>query len=226
MTKFRGRAMRSPLAYPGMKIGLFGGSFDPAHSGHLHVAETALRRLGLDQVWWLVTPQNPLKPRSRPLLARMSSAAAITRGTRMVVTDIESRLGVRYSADTIRALKRRSPGVRFVWIMGGDNLRGFVRWRRWRDIMHAVPIAIVARERIASKSLDAMAFAQFARHRVAMCAARTLPGTAAPAWTYISGHLDPASSTAIREQASARKSAPSDSGAHVLKSELRRRKKD
>lgn len=209
-----------------MKIGLFGGSFDPAHSGHLHVAETALRRLGLDQVWWLVTPQNPLKPKSRPLEARMASAAAITRGTRMVVTDIESRLGLRYTADTIAALQRRWPGVKFVWLMGGDNLRGFVRWRRWRDIMRAVPIAIVAREKIASRHLDATAFAQFAHRRVAMLDARCLAGTAAPAWTYISGRLDPQSSTALRALARSAKTGASDSGPGVLVSPDRLRKKD
>ncbi|KAF0172554.1 MAG: nicotinate-nucleotide adenylyltransferase [Alphaproteobacteria bacterium] len=198
MTKTANRLKRAPLAYPGMRIGLFGGSFDPAHSGHLHVAETAMRRLGLDRVWWLVTPQNPLKPKSRPLFARMASAAAMTRGTRMVVTDLEGRLGLRYSADTIAALKRRWPGVHFVWIMGGDNMRGFVKWRRWRDIMRSVPIAVVAREKIASGALDSAAFAQFAHRRIPLERARTLPGAKAPAWTYISGHLDPNSSTAIR----------------------------
>lgn len=217
-----GRHRRDPLAYPGMKIGLFGGSFDPAHSGHVHVAETAMRRLGLDRVWWLVTPQNPLKPKSRPLFARMSSAAAMTRGTRMVVTDVESRLGLRYSADTIAALQRRWPGVKFVWIMGGDNLRGFVRWRNWRDIMRAVPIAVVAREKIASQSLDSAAFAQFANRRVPLERARSLAGTRAPAWTYISGRLDPASSTALR----AAKTASSDSAADVVGFEIKRLKKD
>lgn len=226
MTQRFGRHRRSPLAFPGMKIGLFGGSFDPAHSGHLHVAETALRRLGLDQVWWLVTPQNPLKPKSRPLEARMASAAAMTRGTRMVVTDIETRLGLSYTADTIAALKGRWPGVQFVWIMGGDNLRGFVRWRRWRDIMRAVPIAIVAREKIASRSLDAMAFAQFAHRRVSMLHARRLAGTAAPAWTYIAGRLDPQSSTALRAVARAAKTGASDSGEPVLRSKDRHRKED
>lgn len=198
MTKIENRLKRDPLAYPGMRIGLFGGTFDPAHSGHLHVAETAMRRLGLDRVWWLVTPQNPFKPKSRPVFARMASAAAITRGTRMVVTDLEGRLGLRYSADTIAALKRRWPGVKFVWIMGGDNLRGFVKWRRWRDIMRSVPIAVVAREKIASGALDSAAFAQFAHRRIPLERARALPGATAPAWTYISGHLDPNSSTAIR----------------------------
>jgi nicotinate-nucleotide adenylyltransferase len=198
VTRFAGHMKRDPLAYPGMRIGLFGGSFDPAHSGHLHVAETAMRRLDLDRVWWLVTPQNPLKRKSRPLFARMASAAAITRGTRMVVTDVEARLGLRYSADTIAALKRRWPGVHFVWIMGGDNLRGFVKWRRWRDIMRSVPIAVIARERIASRALDSAAFAQFAHRRLPLERARLLPSSPAPAWTYISGRLDPTSSTAIR----------------------------
>lgn len=213
---------RDPQAYPGMKIGLFGGSFDPAHSGHRHTAHMAMTRLGLDQVWWLVTPQNPLKPKSAPLAQRMASARAQLRGRRMRATDIETRLGTQFSADTIAALRKRYPGVRFVWVMGGDNLRGFVRWRNWRAIMRAVPIAVIAREKVASRALVSAAFAQFAHGRVPLEHARLLPGTPAPAWTYISGHLDPASSTALR----AAKSAPSDSAADVVGSAHRRRKKD
>jgi nicotinate-nucleotide adenylyltransferase len=154
----------------------------------------------------------------------------MTRGTRMVVTDIESRIGARYTIDTVRALKRRWPGVRFVWVMGGDNLRGFVRWRNWRDIMRALPIAIVARERIASRSLDAAAFAQFAHRRAPMIAARRLPGTHPPAWTYISGHLDPASSTALRalerKWERAAKAGPSEERHAVIRSSRYGQKKD
>jgi nicotinate-nucleotide adenylyltransferase len=179
-----------------MRIGLFGGSFDPAHSGHLHVAHTAMKTLGLDAVWWLATPQNPLKPKSGALKTRMKSARALIRGRRMVVTDIESRMGVRYSADTIAALVKRYPGVRFVWVMGGDNLGGFHRWRRWRAIFKALPIAIVARGHSGARAQSGPAFARFR-------AARRTPGKAfatakPPAWTYVRGPLDPTSSTALR----------------------------
>jgi nicotinate-nucleotide adenylyltransferase len=109
-----------PLAYPGMKIGLFGGSFDPAHEGHAHVAETALKRLGLDRVWWLVSPQNPLKPKSSPFAKRMKSAQAAAQGARMVVTDLEKRLKCSFTYETLRELKRLYPGVDFFLIMGAE----------------------------------------------------------------------------------------------------------
>jgi nicotinate-nucleotide adenylyltransferase len=134
-----------PVAYPGMKIGLFGGSFDPAHDGHAHVAETALRRLGLDRVWWLVSPQNPLKPKSSPIEQRLASARAIADGGQMVVTDLESRLGCAFTYQTLRHLKRLYPGVRFTLVMGADNLANFRNWRNWREVARAVPIAIVSR---------------------------------------------------------------------------------
>lgn len=134
-----------PLAYPGMKIGLFGGSFDPAHEGHAHVAETALKRLGLDKVWWLVSPQNPLKPKSSPFPQRVGSAQAQAHGRRMEVTDIEARLGVSFTYQTLRALKRRYPGVEFFLVMGADNLATFRRWRNWREVAEAVPVVVVSR---------------------------------------------------------------------------------
>jgi len=134
-----------PRAYRGMKIGLFGGSFDPGHAGHAHVAETALKRLGLDQVWWLVSPQNPLKPQSSPYEARLRSAQAQAHGAKMIVTDIEQRLGCAFTYQTLRALKRRYPGVRFVLVMGADNLASFRKWRNWREVAAALPVAIVSR---------------------------------------------------------------------------------
>ena len=123
-----------PVAYPGMKIGLFGGSFDPAHEGHAHVAETALKRLQLDKVWWLVSPQNPLKPKSSPFAKRVASAQAQAHGRAMDVTDIEQRLGCAYTYQTLRALKRLYPGVQFFLIMGADNLANFRKWRNWREV--------------------------------------------------------------------------------------------
>lgn len=134
-----------PRAYPGMRIGLFGGSFDPAHEGHAHVAETALKRLALDRVWWLVSPQNPLKPKSSPFDQRFESARAFAHGARMEVTDIEQRLGCAYTYQTLRALKRLYPGVHFILVMGADNLGNFRKWRNWREVAEAVPVAIVSR---------------------------------------------------------------------------------
>lgn len=189
---------RDPIAYPGMRVGLFGGSFNPAHSGHRHVAETAQRALGLDRVWWLVTPQNPLKPKSPPLPQRLASARSVARGRSHIVTDIERRLGVQYTIDTVRLLKRRYPGTRFVLVVGGDVLDELHRWRRWRDILAAVPVVVVAREASASRALHAPAFARVAGARRTLADARRLATLKPPAWIYLPGRLDPASSTALR----------------------------
>jgi nicotinate-nucleotide adenylyltransferase len=140
-----------PRAYRGMRVGLFGGSFDPAHAGHRHVATTAQKRLRLDCVWWMVTPQNPLKPKSSPLVERVASAKAMARGAHMVVTDLEERLGARYTYETIRALKRLYPGVDFFLVMGGDNLTNFRRWKRWREVADAIPVVVVSRPGIGAR---------------------------------------------------------------------------
>jgi nicotinate-nucleotide adenylyltransferase len=190
-----------------MKVGLFGGSFNPAHDGHAHVAETALRRLGLDRVVWLVSPQNPLKDArdSAPLAERMASAraaaASAAAGPAMVVSDIESRIGTRWTVDTLRALIARHPGVRFVWLMGSDNLASFHRWRGWTDIMRMVPVAVIARPGSELDSRTAPAAARFAGARVPASKARLLPYLEAPAWTYLSAPLNPRSSTALRARA-------------------------
>lgn len=189
---------RDPQAYAGMRIGLFGGSFDPAHSGHRHVADVALRALQLDRVWWLVTPQNPLKPKSAPLSKRMASARDVARRGRNIVTDIESRIGVRFSIDTIAALKRCYPGVHFVWIVGGDVPAEIHRWRRWRAIFRALPIAIVARERTAARAMHALAFARFAHARLPAHGAARLARTRPPAWIFLPGRLNPLSSSLLR----------------------------
>ena len=165
-----------PLAYPGMKIGLFGGSFDPAHEGHAHVAETALKRLGLDRVWWLVSPQNPLKTKSSPFAERMQSAQHQAHGAKMVVTDLEQRLGCGFTYETLRALKQLYPGVAFTLIMGADNLANFRKWRNWREVADAVPVVIVSRP-----------------------GARAAERLAAPrGWTHVNARLHRESSTAIR----------------------------
>jgi nicotinate-nucleotide adenylyltransferase len=186
-------------AYRGMRIGLFGGSFNPAHEGHAHVAETAMRRLGLDKVWWLVTPQNPLKNarETAPLAERMKSARAFAHGPAMIVTDIESRLGTRFSIDLLLKLRRRHPGVRFVWVMGSDNLNNFHRWRRWADIVHLAPIAFVARPGALAKARLSPFARRFALNRWTG-AASTLADRHPPAWIVLTNPLDSASSTALR----------------------------
>jgi nicotinate-nucleotide adenylyltransferase len=129
----------------GLRIGLLGGSFDPAHDGHLYVSDVARKALKLDQVWWLVTPGNPLKPDPGSVEVRTERARLVAREPWITVTDIESRLHTRYTIDTVKALQRRFPATRFVWLMGSDNLEQFSRWRRWRDIAAAIPIAVVRR---------------------------------------------------------------------------------
>jgi nicotinate-nucleotide adenylyltransferase len=185
-----------------MRIGLFGGSFNPAHEGHAHAAETALKRLGLHRVWWLVTPQNPLKAArdSAPLATRMKSARQQARGRAMVVSDLESRWGTQFSIDLLKRLKRRFPGVHFVWVMGSDNLSTFHRWRNWREFAQAVPIAFVARPGALAKARYAPAARRLAAAR-RTGQPRTLSAMAPPAWLWLSGPLNPHSSTALRNGA-------------------------
>jgi nicotinate-nucleotide adenylyltransferase len=198
----RSGALRDGLGLqPGMKVGLFGGSFNPAHDGHAHVAETAMRRLDLDRVVWLVSPQNPLKDArdSAPLEARMASARQMAHGPFNLVSDFETRVGTRWTVDTLRALVARHPGVRFVWLMGSDNLASFHRWRGWTDIMRLMPVAVIARPGSLLDSRSAPAAARFAPYRIPAEQAGLLPGLSAPAWTYLTAPLNPRSSTAIRQ---------------------------
>ena len=178
----------------GLRIGLLGGSFNPAHEGHLYVSEIALKRLGLDYVWWLVAPQNPLKPENEmaPLEKRLAAARALAgRHPRLIVTDIEHSLGTRYTIDTLKALTRRFRGVRFVWLMGSDNLDQFHRWRRWEEIAALVPIAVVLRVGSVLAPLRAKAMQRFALSR-----AQTL--RAPPAIIIVDGRRNEASASAIR----------------------------
>ena len=188
---------------PGMTVGLFGGSFNPAHDGHLHVAETALNRLGLDRVVWLVSPQNPLKGahETAPLAERVASARSWAQGPSMIVSDVETRIGTQWTVDTLRALKARHPGVRFVWLMGSDNLAGFHRWRGWTDIMRMMPVAVIARPGSMLESRSAPAARRFAAWRIPEAQARLLAQLEAPAWTYLTAPLNRSSSTALRAAA-------------------------
>ena len=189
-----------PPHAPGMRIGLFGGTFDPPHEAHLGASLLALKRLKLDRVWWLVTPGNPLKNTSglAPLMKRIQAARALTQHPRIDVTGLEAVINTRYTYDTILWLKARCPGVQFVWIMGADNLRSFHRWQRWRDIARLVPIVVIDRlgpslYAAASPAGVALAGARIPEHEIA-----SLPGRKAPAWTFLHGLKSALSSTALR----------------------------
>jgi len=185
-----------------MKVGLLGGSFNPAHEGHAHVAETALARLGLDAVIWLVSPQNPLKSshETAPLASRIASARKQARGPRMLVSDAETRIQARYTLDTLRVLKARHPGVHFVWLMGADNLASFHRWKGWVEIMNETPVAVISRPWAAMKARLSPAAKRFARYRRPSASARLLPHVAPPAWVFIRGPFNYLSSTALRSR--------------------------
>ena len=222
---FAGQARRGPEAgrpkalrpgfhlEPGQRVGLFGGSFNPAHTGHAHVARTAMARLDLDRVIWLVSPQNPLKPpgETADLAARMAQTKAIAKtagqGLSMIVSDVESRIGARYTFDTLRALKARHPGVKFVWIMGADNLAQFHRWRGWLQIMELMPMAVIARPGSQLRSRFAPAARRFGACRLDAAASQVLAGRPAPTWTYLNAPLDHTSSSAIRSAAKAAQKA-------------------
>ena len=192
--------VRLPPHGSGLKIGLLGGSFNPPHEAHLAVTRLALRRLGLDRVWWLVTPGNPLKDTRAlpPLAERLAAARRLAAHPRIDVTDLESAIGTRFTADTIDWLKRRFPAVRFVWIMGADNLAQFDRWRNWRAIAEAVPIAVVDRFGASYAATASPAAQALAAARIRERDARSLPDRSPPAWVYLHGLKSPLSSTAIR----------------------------
>jgi nicotinate-nucleotide adenylyltransferase len=205
------RYLRMPHAARGTTVGLFGGSFNPAHEGHALVAEISLRRLRLDQLWWMVTPGNPLKDARAlaPLSRRIARSALLAPGPRAKVTAFEAAHRVRFSADTLELVIRRNPGVRFVWIMGADNLAGFHKWQRWRWIARTVPIAVIDRPGSTLSFLSSKMARAFARDRVDEDDAPLLSRLAPPAWTFIHGPRSTLSSTAIRNAADTPGSAAS-----------------
>jgi len=188
-----------------MTIGLLGGSFDPAHEGHCHITREALKRFRLDRVWWLVSPGNPLKTvHPDPLAKRLARARALMRHPRVVVTDIEARLGTRYTAATVAQLQALYPGVRFVWLMGADNLVQFHRWERWQWLMRHVPIGVLARPGAGLAARLSRAARSYAWARVPAGEAGTLGRLLPPAWYMANAPLMKQSSSAIRARSASR----------------------
>ena len=197
-----------PVASAGMSVGLLGGSFDPAHEGHAHITREALKRLGLDRVWWLVSPGNPLKARQpAPMAERMARARAVMGDPRVVISDLEARLGTRYTAQTLGRLRAIYPGVRFVWLMGADNLVQFDRWQDWEWIMRNVPVGVFARPGARLAARGARAAEEYARFRLPGEAARLLPRMTPPAWCFIEIPMVDVSSSAIRARGEWRQGA-------------------
>jgi nicotinate-nucleotide adenylyltransferase len=186
-----------PIA-DGLSIGLLGGSFNPPHEGHLHISETALKRLGLDYVWWLVSPQNPLKSErnTAPLDKRIALATKLVDERRVIVTDVERTLGTRYTVDTLEALVKRFPQVRFIWLMGSDNLAGFHLWKEWPRIVELMPVAVVMRPGSMLAPLQAKAMQRF--WNVRRKHIRGFVGVLPPAFVVVGGRRNAQSSTAIR----------------------------
>ncbi|WP_170168805.1 nicotinate-nucleotide adenylyltransferase [Rhodovulum iodosum] len=188
-----------PRAAAGMSVGLLGGSFDPAHPGHVHITRQALRRFALDRVWWLVSPGNPLKTEGpAPLGRRLEAAAALMSHPRVCITDLEARIGTRYTAATLGRLQMLYPEVRFVWLMGADNLTGFHRWDRWEWIMENVPIGVIARPGQGIAARRSKAALRYANAQLPGRASFTLAGQAAPAWCYVNVPMVDISSSEIR----------------------------
>ena len=194
--------LKIPPTMPGMTIGLFGGSFNPPHAGHLHVAEVAMRRLQLDRMWIMVTPGNPLKELAGlpGLATRIAATRAMISDPRIVVSGFESTLGSSYSWMTVRRLVRSYPQVRFVWVMGADNLAGFHRWQNWRRIAAALPLVVVDRPGAGVAALSSPAATTLRRWRLPEAMAPVLPHLAAPAWIFVHAPLNGLSSTRLRAE--------------------------
>jgi nicotinate-nucleotide adenylyltransferase len=187
-------------AAPPRSVGLLGGSFNPAHAGHRHVSLEALKRLKLDQIWWLVAEQNPLKPARgmAPLARRLKAARDFADHPRIKIFDLETRLGTRYTNDTVKALTALFPRTRFVWLMGADNLAQIRHWQRWPDIFKTLPVAVLARPAYCRRALAGLAAQRFAPRRIAAAKAAGLKYMRPPAWTFLWARLDPSSASDLR----------------------------
>lgn len=188
------------MGSPGQRVGLLGGSFNPAHDGHLHISLLALKHLQLDEVWWMVSPQNPLKPIQgmAPFEKRLADARELAKHPDIRVTDIEMRLGTRYTYDTLTGLKACFPRVDFVWVMGADNLAQMARWHRWTKIFNLVPIAIFDRAPYSFDALAGRAAQAFARFKLRARDAHKLAEARPPSWIFFHTRLHPGSATRIR----------------------------
>lgn len=206
VVRFGSIRVRTPLVFPGQRIGLLGGTFNPPHAGHLLISATAIRRLRLDRLWWIVTPGNPLKCHGGlpPTGQRIAACRALIDDHRIVVTGFEAELGTPYTAATLHFLRARYPGVHFVWIMGADNLATFHRWQQWQDIMRLMPIAVVDRPGWRHRALASKAAIAFRDAYIPENRAAELPLMMPPAWTLLSGPLSALSSTAIRAKTQTR----------------------
>lgn len=188
-----------PRARPGMTIGLLGGSFDPAHEGHAHITRQALKRFGLDRVWWLVSPGNPLKAQGpAPMAQRLAAAEAVMHHPRVVITDIEARIGTRYTAATLDKLMALYPGVQFVWLMGADNLTSFHKWDNWQWILNTVPVGVLARPGQGVAARQSRAAIAYARHRLRARQGRCLAAHRPPVWCFVNVPMVDISSSEIR----------------------------
>lgn len=203
MPVFLPPVLHSGHLWAGRKVGLLGGSFNPAHEGHRHISLLALQRLRLDAVWWLVSPQNPLKSAKdmAPLPDRLQSASDTSRHPQIIPSAIETELGTRYTCDTLSALCRHFPRTRFVWLMGSDNLHQFHLWKNWQDIFKTVPVAVFARPPEGDSIRPAPAGQKFQRYKIDETNAAGLADRPAPCWTILHTPLNPLSATAIREKA-------------------------
>jgi nicotinate-nucleotide adenylyltransferase len=217
---------RPPPHAPGLRIGLFGGSFNPPHEGHRAASLLALRRLRLDRIWWLVSPGNPLKDARElaPLFMRLEAARKLARHPRIEVTALEAALGAPYTFVTISYLKQRCPGVHFVWLMGADNLPGFHRWKRWRDIAGLVPICVIDRPGATLRAPLSCAGQVLAPYQLDEARASRLATTPPPAFVFLHGPRSPLSSTALRAEdrtgsTDRRRSASSTDGSPTAKTE-------
>ncbi len=195
-----GRMLDGHLPAAGQRIGLLGGSFNPAHDGHLAISEEALRRLGLDEVWWLVSPQNPLKSANNmaPQRSRAERAADLIRTPKIRVTILECEFGTAYTAESLKLLVQRFPKVHFVWLMGADNLIQIDRWQDWQEIFNTMAIAIFDRPTYSLRALAATAARRFARFRKRESEVKRLADSAPPAWVFLHNRLNAQSSTAMR----------------------------
>ena len=198
--RLHGRDIYALSQIPGRRIGLLGGSFNPAHDGHRHISLMALQRLRLHQVWWLVSPQNPLKPADgmAPFDERLAFARTVAHHPRIHVSNIEAELQTRYTADTLHALRQRCPGVHFVWLMGADNLAQMPQWKNWTGVFDEAPVAVFARPTYSLLALAGKAAHRYARIRLSNRAVEALATSTPPVWAFLHIRLHPASAAEIR----------------------------